>query len=371
MEPKRRKRLGEVHGDVPHRPRRTSGGQPVERTAGRRRRGSCSSSRREPPRPRRITALRAAPPPPGRGRRASRHRPSLWDSSMHRIVPSFLMGLHVGPRRDAGGALIPEPMVDPRHGDRSAVGHPLDKLICQGLDDPMDDVLVIEEPAAAVAALDPVRARLLAELREPASAATLATKVGLTRQKVNYHLRQLEAHGLVEVASTRSGAGSPSGSWSPRPPATSCPPRRSATRPPTPRSPDRLSVAYVVALAGRVVRELGGMARNAAAAGHHAARHGHRHRHPLRHRRPTGPRSPTSSPTPSPAWPPPTTTPTPPTDDGSGWSWPSIPYPGASSPRPRRSHVPPPPPDPSEDVHHDARDAHTRPAATSAPSRSR
>ena len=33
------------------------------------------------------------------------------------------------------------------------------------------------------------------------------------------------------------------------------------------RSPDRLSVAYVVALAGRVVRELGGMARNAAQQG--------------------------------------------------------------------------------------------------------
>ena len=41
---------------------------------------------------------------------------------------------------------------------------------------------VIEDPAAAVAALDPVRARLLAELRdEPASAATLAARVGLAR----------------------------------------------------------------------------------------------------------------------------------------------------------------------------------------------
>jgi hypothetical protein len=36
------------------------------------------------------------------------------------------------------------------------------------------DVDVIEDPAAAVVALDPVRARLLAELATPGSASTLA-----------------------------------------------------------------------------------------------------------------------------------------------------------------------------------------------------
>jgi hypothetical protein len=34
-------------------------------------------------------------------------------------------------------------------------------------------------------ALDPMRARLLSELKEPASAAALAERVGLARQKVN------------------------------------------------------------------------------------------------------------------------------------------------------------------------------------------
>jgi len=132
----------------------------------------------------------------------------------------------------------------------------------------MHDVVVIEEPAAAAAALDPVRARLLAELRVPASAATLATKVGLTRQKVNYHLRQLEAHGLVEVASTRTWGGlterlmvATASGYVVSPAALG----DSGADPD--RSTDRLSVAYVVALAGRVVRELGGMARNAAEQG--------------------------------------------------------------------------------------------------------
>ena len=72
----------------------------------------------------------------------------------------------------------------------------------------MLDVAVIEEPAAAAVTLDPKRARLLAEMAEPVSAAALATRVGLPRQKVNYHLRTLEKHGLVRGSRTSaSGAG--------------------------------------------------------------------------------------------------------------------------------------------------------------------
>ena len=64
----------------------------------------------------------------------------------------------------------------------------------------MFEIQVIDDPAAATVALEPVRSRLLAELSTPASAATLATRVGMPRQKVNYHLRALEAHGLVRLA---------------------------------------------------------------------------------------------------------------------------------------------------------------------------
>ena len=67
----------------------------------------------------------------------------------------------------------------------------------------MFDVAVIEDPAAAGVSLDPVRARLLKELAEPGSATTLAAKVGLARQKVNYHLRALEQVGLVELVEER------------------------------------------------------------------------------------------------------------------------------------------------------------------------
>lgn len=123
---------------------------------------------------------------------------------------------------------------------------------------------MIGEPAAAAVALDPVRARLLAELREPASAAALAERIGLSRQKVNYHLRQLEAHGLVEVAATRAWGGLTERLLV----ATAAgyvvsPQVLGAAGSDPERARDRLSAAHVVALAARVVGEVGGMARNA------------------------------------------------------------------------------------------------------------
>src|SRR6187399_1674695 len=68
-------------------------------------------------------------------------------------------------------------------------------------------IQVINDPAAATVALEPVRSRLLSELAAPASAGMLAARVGLARQKVNYHLRELEAHGLVRLTQERKRGG--------------------------------------------------------------------------------------------------------------------------------------------------------------------
>lgn len=121
----------------------------------------------------------------------------------------------------------------------------------------MLDVEVIEDPAAATVALDPVRSRLLAELAEPASAATLAARVGLARQKVNYHLHALEEHGLVRVAEERKWGGlterrliATAASYVISPAALG----PVATDPD--REGDRLSASYLVALAARVIREV-------------------------------------------------------------------------------------------------------------------
>ncbi|MFC5745597.1 ArsR/SmtB family transcription factor [Actinomadura rugatobispora] len=67
----------------------------------------------------------------------------------------------------------------------------------------MEDLDVISDPVVAEVALAPLRARLLSELASPASATMLAARTGLARQKVNYHLRALEKHGLAQVVAER------------------------------------------------------------------------------------------------------------------------------------------------------------------------
>jgi len=126
----------------------------------------------------------------------------------------------------------------------------------------MLDVEVIADPAAATVALDPVRSRLLAELNEPASAAALAARLGIPRQKINYHLRALEAHGLVRVASTRTWGGlterllvATATSYVVSPGAMG----PAATDPA--RTKDRLSASYLIALAARAIREVGDLLR--------------------------------------------------------------------------------------------------------------
>src|SRR5215208_2470147 len=136
----------------------------------------------------------------------------------------------------------------------------------------MLDVEVIEDPGAAVVALEPMRSRLLAELAAPASAAALAGRLGLARQKINYHLRALEAHGLVKVADTRQWGGlterrlvATAMSYIVSPGALG-----PAAADPT-RERDRLSAGYLIALAARAVGEVGAMLRRAWAANQNLA----------------------------------------------------------------------------------------------------
>jgi DNA-binding transcriptional ArsR family regulator len=127
---------------------------------------------------------------------------------------------------------------------------------------------VIEQPDAAAAILDPARQHLLAHLAEPDSAAGLARRLGLPRQRINYHLRALEAAGLIELveerrkgncfervvrATARSFVISPValGELGPGAEATA----------------DRLSSAYLLAAAGRIIREVGALDSRARAEG--------------------------------------------------------------------------------------------------------
>ena len=122
----------------------------------------------------------------------------------------------------------------------------------------MFEVTVIEDPAAAEASLDPMRARLLAALSEPGSATTLAARVGLPRQKVNYHLRELERHGLVELVEERRKGNVTERVLRATAAAYVISPLALASVQPDPsRSPDRLSAHWLLALAAKLVRDVG------------------------------------------------------------------------------------------------------------------
>ena len=131
----------------------------------------------------------------------------------------------------------------------------------------MLDVAVIDDTAVAAVSLDPVRARLLAALAEPASAASLAAGAGLTRQKANYHLRALERSGLIELVEERRKGNCTERVM--RATAASyviSPAAMEAVAPDTARARDQLSARWLVALAARLVRDVGVLLTRAAAA---------------------------------------------------------------------------------------------------------
>src|SRR5947207_6250936 len=125
-------------------------------------------------------------------------------------------------------------------------------------------VEVIDDPERAASLLNPVRLRLLQELAEPDSAAGVARRLELPRQAVTYHVRQLEADGLVTLVEERR--------------KRNCVERvvqataRSYVISPTAlgalgvdpdRVRDQFSSTYLIAVAARLVRDVGALRQRA------------------------------------------------------------------------------------------------------------
>ena len=121
----------------------------------------------------------------------------------------------------------------------------------------MAAVQVIQSVEAAATLFSPARLRILEQLGEPESAAGVARQLGLPRQQVSYHMRELEHAGLVELVEERRKG--------------NCLERvvRAAARTylispdalgklgATPEQQrDRFSVGYLVSLAARAIRDL-------------------------------------------------------------------------------------------------------------------
>lgn len=116
----------------------------------------------------------------------------------------------------------------------------------------------------AAVLLRPLRARILEVLAEPQSAANVARQLSIARQKVGYHLKALEAQGLVELVEERK-----SGNCTERiVRATSRAYLVSAEAlgslaQGALEATDRFSAGYVVAIASRAISELASMRRAA------------------------------------------------------------------------------------------------------------
>lgn len=66
-----------------------------------------------------------------------------------------------------------------------------------------DSVRCVRERERAAVLLDPLRLEILERAREPRSASRIAEELGLPRQRVNYHVRELAEAGFLELAAER------------------------------------------------------------------------------------------------------------------------------------------------------------------------
>jgi DNA-binding transcriptional ArsR family regulator len=119
------------------------------------------------------------------------------------------------------------------------------------------DVLRRADQAASLFS-HPLRLKLLEQLMEPDSASGLARKLGVPRQVLNYHLKALEAAGLLQFVAERPRAGLKERLVRAAASAFLISPEIMGSVAPDPkRLQDRFSWAYLVAAAARVVRDLG------------------------------------------------------------------------------------------------------------------
>lgn len=126
----------------------------------------------------------------------------------------------------------------------------------------------VRDPGRASVVLDPLRLEILERAREPRSASDIAGELGLPRQRVNYHVKELARAGfLAEAGRVRRR-----NFYEQRYRATAggylvSPEALGPVAPDPGTVEDRLSAAFLLALSARLQREVGGAAERARAGG--------------------------------------------------------------------------------------------------------
>jgi DNA-binding transcriptional ArsR family regulator len=118
-------------------------------------------------------------------------------------------------------------------------------------------IATLTSVTAAAAVLDDTRLAILAALREPGSAASVASKLSAPRQRIGYHVRALEQAGLVVPIMEKAHGGlverlvqaSASG-------YVIAPQALGPLAPDATTITDRFSTGYQLAVASRIIRDL-------------------------------------------------------------------------------------------------------------------
>lgn len=121
-----------------------------------------------------------------------------------------------------------------------------------------DSLAVIDDTTRVAAILSPIRRRILNHLHEaPDSATGLARKLALPRQKINYHLRKLERAKFLELAEERQRRGCVERTLRPMARAYLIDPALLGDLAADPEKiRDRFSSTYLIAVAGRLLRDV-------------------------------------------------------------------------------------------------------------------
>lgn len=125
---------------------------------------------------------------------------------------------------------------------------------------------IIEDPTRARAALQPIRLRLLHLLEQPQSAPQLARALDMPRQRVLYHLRQLEAQRLVDAHDHGAVGRRIDRTYARTATSYAIAPKTLGGVAVDPSTvADAFSSAYLTAVAGRALNDLASLGRAAAA----------------------------------------------------------------------------------------------------------
>lgn len=126
---------------------------------------------------------------------------------------------------------------------------------------------VIQRPERAQVILHPTRIAILERLAEPTSAASLARQLEMPRQRLNYHLHELESQRLVTLAGRRKRGSAVENFYQRTGHSYAIAVDALGGMGSTPETvQDRFSSAYQIAMCSRVISEVAEMRSAAAAA---------------------------------------------------------------------------------------------------------